>query len=368
MKIILIRIMQAALAVLYAPMKLLKAKNRIVYLSRQSDDKSVDMLLLERAVSELSPDTKQVFRLRTIPDGLLPKLGYAFSILGDMFYLATSKVAILDTYSIPVSCLRHKKCLKVVQMWHALGAVKKFGLQSLGTKEGRDESVSRAMRMHKNYDYIIAPSKATMKFYEEAFGYDESVFEILSLPRVDAIVNNRSTESFYRENPEMADEKVVLYLPTFRENESYAVGALMSEFDDGMDGYRLIVKTHPLFSKVKDKERYSFSGDFDTYDLMKSADIIVTDYSACAFEASLLMKPLYFFTPDYEKYERERGINIDLRSEMPSAVFDEADALCNAIKNEEYDIPMLYSFKNKYIENSGGDNAEKLAGFIIGLM
>ncbi len=52
---------------------------------------------------------------------------------------------------------------------------------------------------------------------------------------------------------------------------------------------------------------------FSSYDLMKLADIIITDYSACAFEASLLLKPLYFFIPDYESYMQDRGINVDVK-------------------------------------------------------
>ena len=69
---------------LYAPMKLFKTKNRIVYLSRQSNDKSIDMQLLERAVKAEQPETEQVFRLRMIPDGIGAKIKYCFGIIGDM--------------------------------------------------------------------------------------------------------------------------------------------------------------------------------------------------------------------------------------------------------------------------------------------
>ncbi len=365
MKVFIIQIMKAVLAVLYAPLKLLKTKNRVVYLSRQSDDKSLDMLLLEKAICEKMPETEQVFRLRTIPAGILPKIKYCFGIVGDMYYLSTSRLAILDTYSITVSCLKHKKSLKVIQIWHALGALKKFGLQSIGTKEGRDEDVSRAMCMHKNYDYIIAPSKATQKFYEKAFGYGADAFKILSLPRVDAIVENDCTSDFYSANPDLAQKKIVLYLPTFREREAYAVAQLKAEFaDESMSDYHLIISTHPLFSKVERDERFSFEGSFNTYDLMKVADVIITDYSACAFEASILLKPLYFFVPDYDKYSSERGINIDIKSEMPSAVFEDAEKLSTAISEGDYDVNMLCSFKLKYIENTGNDNAAKLAQFV----
>ena len=365
MKVFLIQLFKVALTVIYAPLKLLKTKNQIVYLSRQSDDKSLDMKLLEKELLKISPDTKQVFRLRMIPDGIIPKARYAFALIGDMYYLATSKGAILDTYSITVSCLKHKSDLKVFQIWHALGALKKFGLQSVGTKEGRDEGVSRAMCMHKNYDYIIAPSEAAVQIYSEAFGYQRESFEIMSLPRVDEINSPAPTAEFYSENPNLADKKIVLYLPTFREREAYVAEELKAEFaDNAMEGYQLIISTHPLFSKVKRDERFSFNGDFGTYDLMKLADVIVTDYSACAFEASLLLKPLYFFVPDLEKYALERGVNIDLRAEMPSATFESAEELAKAIKKGDYDINMLYSFREKYVANNGSANAERLARFI----
>lgn len=347
-------------------MKLFKAKNRIVYLSRQSNDKSIDMRLLERAIKSELPDTEQVFRLRMIPDGIGAKIKYCLGIIGDMYYLATSKIAILDTYSITVSCLKHKKALKVVQMWHASGAIKKFGLQSLGSKEGRDERISKAMCMHRNYDYILAPSKATAAFYMDAFGYKADKMKICSLPRVDEVLTDTgSTAEFFRENPALSHKKIVLYLPTFRDREAEAVRTLENEFlSCSMNDYHLIVSTHPLFSKVDKDNRFSCNGSYSVYDLMKVADIVITDYSACAFDAALLMKPLYFYTPDYDEYSRERGMNIDLKSEMHAACFEDAGALWNAVKSQQYDLNALYSFKSKYMENTNSNNAEILAKFI----
>ena len=327
MKVLLIEILKFFLRIIYAPIKLFKTKDRIVYLSRQSNDKSLDMRLLEKEIDKQCPNTEQVFRLKMIPESLGGKISYCFSVIGDMYYLATSKVAILDTYSITVSCLKHKKSLKVIQMWHALGALKKFGLQSVGTKEGRDEKISRAMCMHKNYDYVLSPSKKTAKFYMEAFGCDNSKIKICSLPRVDDILtDNNAASRFFTENPGLSHDKIVLYLPTFRERDAYIAEQLKVEFRD-VDGYRLIISAHPLFSKIKIENEFSYSGDFSTYDLMKIADVIITDYSACAFEASVLMKPLYIFVPDYDEYSSERGINVDLKKEMPSATFENAEEL-----------------------------------------
>lgn len=363
--VLLFSILKLGLRALYAPLKLFKAKNRIVYLSRQSNEKSIDMRLLETAVKEEMPDVKQVFRLRMIPEGVFKKIKYCLAVIGDMYYLATSKAAILDTYSITVSCLKHKKDLKVIQIWHALGAIKKFGLQSVGTKEGRDEKISSAMCMHKNYDYVLAPSAASAKFYMEAFGCGADRIKICSLPRVDEILKSDGVSAnFFRENPALSDKKIVLYLPTFREKEREAVRELKMEFIQKMDNYHLIVSTHPLFSDVGKDSRFFYNGEYSSIDLMKIADVIVTDYSACAFEAALLMKPLYFFVPDYELYKKDRGINIDLEAEMPNAVFKNAEKLCSAVKSGIYDHDALFAFKSKYIENTNNNNAKTLAKFI----
>ena len=87
MKILLINILKLGLKVLYAPLKLFKTKNRIVYLSRQSNEKSVDMQRLEQAVKAERPDIEQVFRLRMIPSGIVDRIKYCVGVIGDMYYL-----------------------------------------------------------------------------------------------------------------------------------------------------------------------------------------------------------------------------------------------------------------------------------------
>lgn len=219
--------------------------------------------------------------------------------------------------------------------------------------------------MHKNYDYVLAPSRASAKFYMEAFGCSADKIKICSLPRVDEILKSDGiSASFFRENPALSDKKIVLYLPTFRENEREAVQKLKAEFLQKTDNFHLIISTHPLFSDVKKDDRFFYNGTYSSIDLIKIADVIVTDYSACAFEASLLMKPLYFFVPDYEHYINDRGINIDLETEMPNAVFKNAGELCRAIEAGGYDQNALFAFKSKYIENTNNNNAVTLAKFI----
>ena len=66
-----------------------------------------------------------------IGDTLPAWIGYGVHLLHCAAQLATAEVCIVDGYCIPVSVLHHRKELRVVQVWHALGAIKKFGRQAL---------------------------------------------------------------------------------------------------------------------------------------------------------------------------------------------------------------------------------------------
>ena len=149
-KKLVIKIAIAVLNVIYLPFKCLKTQNKITYISRQSNNPSIDFSLLRQRMEKADKNLKQVMLTKKIEKGLLQKVCYAFHTFVQMYHIATSKVVIVDTYIIPVSVLKHKKNLKIIQIWHALGAIKKFGYQSLGKKEGSSYTVANAMKMHKN--------------------------------------------------------------------------------------------------------------------------------------------------------------------------------------------------------------------------
>ena len=361
MKLIIIKLFVLFIRVLYAFMKLRKTENKIVWLSRQSNEKSEDIRMLSEEISRVSPETKQVFRLCRLENESGLSVSYIFFILRDMWEIASAKIAVTDTYSIPVSCLNHKESLKIFQIWHALGAVKKFSLQSAGKAQGRDLGVAKAMSMHKNYDFVISPSEKTAEFYCEAFGCTKDKIVIASLPRVDVILKGDSRyEEFIELNPEYKDKKLIAYLPTFRDNDSDYIRQLYNAFKDN-DDYALIVSPHPA---TESSDEYDFKGSFSTYDLAKLADAIISDYSATAIECSLLNKPLWFYVPDYEKYKAEKGLNIEIKNELSSACFENEDELLRAVQNNCYDFENLKRFSDKYVENKGADNTVNLAGVI----
>ncbi len=364
MKLLIIKVFVLFIRIIYAPMKLRKTKNKIVWLSRQSDEKSKDFQMLSEEIKKISPDTIQVFRLKKLKDESGLSFSYVLSIFKDMWELSDSRIAIADTYSIPISCLTHKKSLKKVQIWHALGAVKKFSLQSVGKAQGRNKAVSEAMCMHKNYDVVIAPSEATAKFYCEAFGCSQDKIKIASLPRVDDILNGECKKSEFLElNPDFLNKNIILYVPTFRENDDIFAESLYSVFSENSN-VKLIIKAHPL-SRLSQNEKFNINGDFTTYDLMKLCDGIITDYSACAFEGALLNKPMWFYVPDYDTYKKEQGLNVDVLQELPGIAYTDEKQLFINLLSPNYDQSLISSFSDKYVKNRSTDSTEKLARIIL---
>ncbi len=370
------------LNVVYFFHKLMPVKNRISVVSRQSDEQTLDVALLfdEINKSHREIETRGVYM--KIPGGLAGKIKYVFHMLGpEMHAFATSKVVILEGYTITASVLRHRRGLKILQMWHALGILKKFGYCVKDHVEGYDASIIDALKMHKNYDMILASSEFCVPFYAKAFNYPKEKVKVMPLPRVDLLRSTgfmeKKAEEIYGEYPSLFGKKTVLYCPTFRKNGSCAryVEDLIRTMD--LQKYNLIVKLHPVDEKkmrISGAARnagitYEFSeiftcGDFTSMELLSVADFVVTDYSAFVFEAAVAEKPIFLYTPDIDEYVDRRGFCIDFRKELPVDTHESAGELWKAVKNREFSVERIKRFSDKFID-SGEHNTKNLANLVL---
>lgn len=328
-------------------------KNKIFFLSRQSDKPSIDF---RKIISNLNENydykivvmTKRVEK--NLKDVLCKNVIYMFR---QMYHLSTSKVCVVDGYNISVSVLKHKKDLKIFQIWHSLGAIKKFGYEALITD--KQKIIAKEMKMHKNYDYIITPSKETMKYLKKSFKYEDDHFIIGTLPRVDYLKNNKkiNEEKIYKKYPEFKQKEVVLYAPTFRPNNDYKINEVIDKFNNSK--YILILKLHPNIKlECINNENVYLCSEFTTLQLFHIADYIITDYSGLSLEASILKKPLYIYAYDYNDYKKNPGLNIDLKKEFKDYFFTNIDDLFHSIDKEKYDKKIIINYCNKYIKYKNG--------------
>lgn len=369
---ILIKFGILVLNIIYFFIKLFPQRARITFISRQSNKKSDDISLLEKEIKKRDPSIEVVILCKKIESGFRKKVKYFFHMFKQMYYLATSKVIILDGYCICASVLRKKKNTVIIQMWHALGAFKKFGLSIIDSEEGTSSKLSKAMKMHKNYDYILTSSNNTRKYFKDAFGYDINNVIVMPLPRVDYLTDKKHKESVFKKiikkYPQCKTKKNIIYVPTFRKDSENIdkINELINAID--YSKYNFIIKFHPLSNlKIKD-ERVICDKYFSSIDMMIASDYVITDYSAIVFEASILEKPLFFYCYDYDKYYKRRNFYINYKDEMPGVITDSAKDIVNSIENNKFDLEKVKDFRNKYIELNEGKCTSNLVDFIFKFM
>ncbi len=352
---------------------------KVTIISRESDEKTLDIAMLEEELKSRGIETETMTKLFTKDKSAGDLAGYLGTVAKQEAAILKSDVVVLDTYNIPVSMLPRIGRTKVIQMWHALSAVKKFGWQTVGSEDGTSERTATLMRMHKGYDYVIAPSDATADIFAEAFRTDRSKIVKLGLPRIDYINSAVSGDArfktfgaIYALYPELAksnDKKIVLYVPTFRRDGLPDIKGLAEALDP--EKYALIVSLHPLYrpdEELPQADHIIYEENISSFNLLGVADIIISDYSSMVVEATLADKPLYLYTYDIDQYSETTGLNMDFETEaIGKYVFRDAASLAKAL-SEPYDIEALRAFRNKYIEVDTENCTGQLADFIESLL
>jgi CDP-ribitol ribitolphosphotransferase len=302
---------------LYAAFLLfLPARHKVVMLSRQSNRPSRDFTMLAAELQRRDPQLEVVIRCRFIEGSLAARALYVSDVIEQMYHLATSRVCIVDGYIVPVSVLSHRPGLTVIQMWHALGAIKHFGYQSLDRLGGRSSRVARAMRMHRNYDVVLCGGPSTVPVFSAAFNTPAEKVLPLGLPRVDFLadkgaVHTETTDRLTAFFPRLADDskRRVLYAPTFRKRGATGYSSVLAAFDP--ERFTLIVKPHDLEVAALDSPHIVDATGTDILDLLHICDAVITDYSGVAFEAAAADVPTYYYVYDLDAYKADQGLNLD---------------------------------------------------------
>ncbi len=347
----------AGLNVLYSFIKLLPVKKKVTMISRQSNIPSDEFKLIKKGIKLRDESVKVVFLCHTLDGGVnstfIDKVKYGFHMITQMIHIATSKVVILDTYCMVISILKHKKSLKVIQMWHSMGTMKKFGYTALDTEEGSKSELAYTMKMHKNYDYIFASSEAYKDHLAKGFNCDIKKIITMPLPRLDLLNSEKYAQKvrgrIYEKYPELKEKPVILYCPTFRKHEEEfgeALKNLAGAID--YDKYHFVVKLHPLSKTVVDDKMIQ-ADELTSLEMLFAADYVISDYSCIVYEAAVRHIPLYFYNFDMDLYTDGRGLAVDYYRELPGVISKDAKKIITAIESGDYDMEELTKFADKYV-------------------
>ncbi|SHK11113.1 CDP-glycerol glycerophosphotransferase, TagB/SpsB family [Hathewaya proteolytica DSM 3090] len=286
-----------------------------------------------------------------------------------MFYLATSSMWITNNHYY--FFLRKRKNTLMINTWHAMGVFKTFAMDSAKSQQEREKYIMDS----KNIDYLLVSSDKVKDIYSKALNIPEQKILDMGVPRTDPLFDKeyirKERLNFEDENPCLKGRKLILYAPTFRDDEKeyFNMQLDLREMKRRLGTeYGVILKIHPIIRhpfKIEE-ELKDFVYDFSKHninDLMISSDMLITDYSSVIFEYALLEKPMFFYAYDYHKYkENIRGFYFDYEEFIPGKRLNTTEEVIEEIEKVEdknYDMENIRKFAKEFCHYTDGKSSER---------
>ena len=244
--------------------------------------------------------------------------------------------------------------------------IKKCGADENNTKHFKSAAVS-------NISASLSQSEFERKIRSRNGSLPLENVYMTGAPTNDILVNyDENYRERIRKQLEIGNDKIaILYAPTFREYQKYGTFDMPEvNFEKWHEilgnKYVILYRAHPI-AMYDGKSSKNWFIDVTSYEriesLMIASDMLVSDYSGLIPDYSITGKPIFLWTYDYDRYEKERGLYFDIRKELRSTA--DEDQLLDLILHDDlkknvdkYVIP----FRNKYATEygSGTQNAVDL--------
>lgn len=292
-----------------------------------------------------------------------------------IYHLATSKYIFIDNYMGFLAAIEFRQEVKCVQLWHAAGAIKKFGWSEPETHERSERAKKRFQRVYNRFQFIPVASQQMADIFSEAFHLDAGHFLYTGVPQTDFYFDeeakSRSLQNVQKAYPVIKGRKVVLYAPTFRKGALHQMDLQldMKKFLETLDDrYVLLIRLHPSVQEavfVFDHPRVLLVSDYPHInELLVASDILITDYSSIPFEYSLLNKKMIFFTYDLESYGMQQGLWSESSLYFPGPMAKSTQEVLESILASETDYEKIEQFRFHWNTFSTGQSTKNLISTI----
>jgi CDP-glycerol glycerophosphotransferase len=220
-----------------------------------------------------------------------------------------------------------------VQTWHGT-LLKRIGFDVESPQfVGGTKYNEHLARDVAKWDLALSPNPFSTPHMRRAFRYDGEICES-GYPRNDVLCRGdtgRLAQTVRERLSLPPGKKVVMYAPTWRDNQFYAAGRYRFDFRLDLqeayrqlgDGYVFLVRGHHHMAEdVPDDIRPGFVLNVTAYqdlsELFLVTDALITDYSSMMCDFAATGKPMVFYTYDLDDYrDNLRGFNLDFEAEVP---------------------------------------------------
>jgi CDP-glycerol glycerophosphotransferase len=197
-----------------------------------------------------------------------------------------------------------------------------------GLLERFDQDIAR-------WDVLVSPNSASTPRLRQAFRFHGRIIET-GYPRND-VLNDPGRDSLrasVRRQLGLGDDvTAILYAPTWRDDEYFAMGSTPAPLALDVSrlvgqlppDHHLLVRSHVLMTERSRAVEGDRIVDVSSYphiqNLYLAADVLVTDYSSVMFDFAVTGKPIVFHAYDLERYATAtRGFYFELSAEAPGPI------------------------------------------------
>ncbi|WP_239454432.1 bifunctional glycosyltransferase/CDP-glycerol:glycerophosphate glycerophosphotransferase [Bacillus suaedaesalsae] len=262
------------------------------------------------------------------------------------YYLATAKYWVSNS-RLPLHLTKREGNV-YLQTWHGT-PLKKLVFDMNDIHSANPNYKLHFYKQSRRWDYLISANQYSSDIFRSAFKFEKEMLEY-GYPRNDALHSKNKDEISKEIKQNLGiplTKKVVLYAPTWRDDEFYSAGKykfklrlnLKKMKEELGDEYIILLRMHYFIANNIETDgvedfAYNLSKYNDIADLYLISDILITDYSSVFFDYANLKRPILFYTYDLEKYrDTLRGFYINMENEVPGPLLMTSDEVIDSIKN-----------------------------------
>ena len=352
-------------------------KKKILFMSYWGKQYSCNPKYLSEYMVQHYPDWDIVWALEKPEkykiDGIrivkFPSLNYFYELNTCQFFVTNLRM---------LKHFQKRKGQFYIQTWHGILPIKAIEKDTESTLNRY--YVNLAKKDSKQIDVLLSGCEKMTEIFQRSFWYNGLILPYGN-PRQDILYeDDKYLKSRLKDKLNLKkNEKIVLYAPTFRKDNSLLhydldfskiIHILRIKFGGQ---WKVLLRLHPNIAYLSTRLLKKLPNVIDVtsyeevQELLLISDVVISDYSSLIFDFSITRRPCFLYTPDLFAYSHsDRRLYFDIK-ELPFPYAETKEQFYQNIldfSEEDYRFN-LYSFMSSIGSYNNGNSCEKVVKYII---